>query len=154
PHARDLIERTDDDVLQHGQAGKRLDELEGASDAGPADLVGAPAIDAPAGQADFSGVWPIHAGDQIETRGLAGAVRADEPDDFSCRHLEAYLLHGLETAEALRQAFDVEQCAHASARQTPDRVGARASAVLPAAATPHRAETSPQPANKGRRTPA
>ena len=52
------VERTDDHVVEHGEAGERLDQLEGAADPGAADLVRPPAVDAPAVEAHEPGVRP------------------------------------------------------------------------------------------------
>ena len=46
------------------EPGKRLHQLERAADAGAADLVGAPAVDALAGKAHLAGIGAIDAGDR------------------------------------------------------------------------------------------
>src|SRR5438128_1801932 len=42
----------------------------------------------------------LEAGDALHERGLAGAVRADQPDGLAFTHLEVDLAQGLEAAEA------------------------------------------------------
>ena len=46
------------------------------------------------------------AGDQIEQRGLAGAVRADQAEHLAGAHLEAHLIDGGQRAEPLGGAVD------------------------------------------------
>ena len=50
----------------------------------------------------LSGV--LEAGDQIEDRGLAGAVGADQAQHLAAVELEADVVDGADTAEVLRQA--------------------------------------------------
>src|SRR5690606_38940799 len=108
------IQRTDRHVLQHRETGKRLDELKGAADAGAADLVGAPAVDALAGKAHLTLVRPVDAGDQVKARSLAGTVWADQRDDFTGGHGEAHLLHRAQATEALRDVVYGEESFHVS----------------------------------------
>src|SRR3546814_12132012 len=60
---------------------ERLDDLEGATDAGMADAVGPEPVDAAAGEADAAFIGAKDAGDHVEAGGLAGPVRADQADD-------------------------------------------------------------------------
>ena len=55
---------------------------------------------------DFAGVGRQHAGDEIEERGLAGAVRADQGVDVAGRHLELQIVERVEAAETLGQPLD------------------------------------------------
>src|SRR5262245_50415343 len=103
-HAVALLEGADDDVFHHRQTREWLHQLEGAPKPGPADLIGSPAIDASARQADLARFRPIDARDQIETGGLAGAIGANQADDRALGHVEAHILHGLEAAEVLGYA--------------------------------------------------
>ena len=70
-------------------AGKRPHDLEGAADAAAADLVRRQPVDALARERDVARVGREHAGDHVEQRGLAGAVRADHGEDLALRHVEA-----------------------------------------------------------------
>ena len=53
-----------------------------------------------------------HAGDHVEQRGLAGAVRADDREDRALRDAEADLVDREQAAKALADALDLEQRAH------------------------------------------
>src|SRR5262245_15500785 len=150
-YAWTLVERADNDVLHYAQACKRFHQLKRAAKACPADLVRAPAIDTFPCQADLARIRAIDAGNQIEAGRLAGAVGTDQTDDLSRGYVEAHLLHGLEAAEALRHAADLEQCRHASTRSDPGWACHRAATPSPAAATPRRAETSPPPTGRSRK---
>ena len=50
-----------------------------------------------------------HAVQQVEQRGLAGAVRADDAQDFAGTDLEADAADRAQAAERPRQAFDLQQ---------------------------------------------
>ena len=52
------------------------------------------------------------AGDHIEQRGLAGAVRPDHGEDRALRHVEADAVDGDQAAKALADAVDGEQRRH------------------------------------------
>src|SRR5262249_52395549 len=145
-HAWALLERAHHDVFHHAQARKRLHQLKRAAKACAADLIGAPTIDARPRQTDFARVRAIDAGNEIEAGGLARTVRTNQAHDFSLGDIEARLLHGFETAEALRHAADLKQARHASTQCDPCWARHRASASWPVAATPRRAETSPRAA--------
>ena len=55
---------------------------------------------------DAAAAWPQHAGDHVEQRGLAGAVRADHAADFARRHVKADIGDRLQAAKALAEVFD------------------------------------------------
>ena len=57
-------------------------------------------------QADAAGMRLVEAGDAVEHRGLAGAVRADQRRDLALARLEGQIIDGEETAEAHRQMLD------------------------------------------------
>src|SRR5262249_28325833 len=88
------VEGTDDHVLHHGEAGERLYQLERAADAGAADLVGPPAVDARAGKPHLAGIGLGGPGDHVETGGLARSVGPDQADDGALGHEEAHVLQG------------------------------------------------------------
>ena len=77
------------------------------------DAVGAQAGDVVAVEEDAAGVERLEAGDQVEQRGLAGAVRADDAEDLALVHVEGDVGVGGKAAVALGHALDVEQQAHA-----------------------------------------
>ena len=117
PHARvvhvlAMQQRADDDIVLDAERRKRPHDLEGAADAAPADAVGRQAVDALAGEGDRSGVGREHAGDHVEQRGLAGAVRPDDRENAALGHLEADPVDRDQAAEPLAHAIDRQQRAH------------------------------------------
>src|SRR5262245_25610328 len=62
---------------------------------------------------DLPGVRFRGPGDQIEERGLAGSVRADQAEDLARPYLEAYVVDGSQCAEPFRRALN---CQHGPAR--------------------------------------
>src|SRR5690606_1785790 len=75
------------------------------------------------------------AGDEVEDRGLACAVRADQAEDLALAHLHAQPIDGLDTAERLRDPVHFDQVG---------RRHGRTSAASPAAGWTARAP-SPDP---------
>ena len=73
-----------------------------------ADQVGRHALDLAAVELDGALVGRVQARDQIEQRGLAGAVRADQRVDFTGADLEAGVVDGADAAKALRDAVDFQ----------------------------------------------
>ena len=67
----------------------------------PADLL-APHV-------DLSGVVGEIAGDQVEERGLPGAVRADDRAQIAGGHGEVHAVDGLDAAEVLLEADRAER---------------------------------------------
>ena len=67
------------------------------------------AADAPVNFGEPGG-GPCDAGKQFQQRGLAGAVAADQPDDFALLHIEGHIaqrpeiIHGAASAIALERA--------------------------------------------------
>src|SRR6185437_5666111 len=57
---------------------------------------------------DGAGIGLVLAGDHAEQRGLAGAVRADHADDAARRQLEGEAVDQQVVAEALGEAFEVD----------------------------------------------
>ena len=66
------------------------------------------ARDVPAAEADAAAVEREIAGDQVEQRRLAGAVRPDDAERLALVDVERDRVGDLEGAEALRQAFEFE----------------------------------------------
>src|SRR5438445_7203566 len=75
--------------------------------------------------ADRAGIRCFLTGDHLEQRRLAGAVRADDTDDAARRQLERQVFDQKLVAEALVEAFDLDDdIAEAFARRDDDlRVG-------------------------------
>ena len=112
-HVGGAGQRADDDVLGHREVREGFELLERAGHAQAGDAVGPQAGDVAPVEEDTAGVERLKPGDQIEQRGFAGAVGADDADDLALVHVERDVGIGGEAAVALGQAFDVEQQAHA-----------------------------------------
>jgi DNA-binding transcriptional MocR family regulator len=67
--------------------------------------MGAPSKNALALEANVSFGSPVNAGEHIENRGLAGAVGADETDDFSRIDLKAKLGQGHQAPKPYRNVI-------------------------------------------------
>src|SRR3546814_20607887 len=89
PHVGFGAQGADDDVVERAQLLERLDDLEGAADAGMADAVGPEPVDAAASEADAAFIGAKHAGDHVEAGGLAATVRADQADSAALGHPKA-----------------------------------------------------------------
>ena len=73
------------------------------------DLVRLEADDAALVEQDVAVVGLVDAGDQVEERRLAGAVRADHADDLALVDVQVELGDDLEAAERQRDAAQLEQ---------------------------------------------
>src|SRR3989304_3267016 len=76
-----VAERPEDaaaEVLEHAEAREEVGHLEGAAEAPPVDLVGGQVGDVLALEPDAPARHRVLARDQVEQRGLAGAVRPDD----------------------------------------------------------------------------
>ena len=119
-------------VLDHGEPGQRLGELEGAHHAHAGDPVGRLAADRPALEGPRAGVGLVEAGEQVEERRLAGAVGPDQRGDRAALHLEVVDVDGDEAAEAARDPVDHEDrvgLGHPGAGPDADGRGRAAAAV-------------------------
>src|SRR5262245_35442921 len=92
--------------------------LVGTADAGDAALVRPGTRDVGAVEADFPAVGVEIAGDQIEERGLAGAVGPDDADCLAARDAEIDGVGRLDRAEGSGEAVDLEEHRRASAGAT------------------------------------
>src|SRR5437762_13749362 len=101
--------RADGDVLSHRQAGERLHDLEGASDAAPGEAIWRCAGDVVAGVNDAAVARRQETGDDREQGGLAGPVRTDQCGNAPRKSGERSPVHGEQTAEALGDIPDLEQ---------------------------------------------
>ena len=101
--------RAHEDVLQHGQPREQLEVLEGAGDAETNHAARADAPERAAVEEDIAGVEPVEARDGIEGRRLAGAVRADQPDDRAFRHLEGDIVERDDPAEPQPSVVEREE---------------------------------------------
>ena len=103
-------------VFQHRHIGQRLHDLVGAGEPVAGDNERLFAGDVDAVENDLAGIRREHAVDQIEQRRFAGAVRPDQAEDFARLDDEAQIVYGLQAAEALADAVEIEQRRHSSTR--------------------------------------
>ena len=94
--------------FQHRQVREQPDVLEGAGDPLQRAARRARVVHRLAFEHDRALVGRQHAGQEIEERGLAGAVRPDQRVDVAAPHIHAQVVQRVEAAEALGQAFDRE----------------------------------------------
>src|ERR1700758_3664456 len=81
PHQRSVVATeaaTNRAVLQHRHSRKRLDDLMRARHAATGNVVGFLTGDTRSVEHDSSGVWGVHAVDQVEDGRLACSIRTDE----------------------------------------------------------------------------
>src|SRR5437763_10818312 len=102
-------ESADHDVVEHAEAGERLDELERAADARGADFIRPQAVNWAAGEDNRARIGRIDAGDHVEGGRLAGAVGTDETVDVAFGDLERHLVHRAQAVEAFRHRVDFKQ---------------------------------------------
>ncbi len=109
-------------VFEHGEFGKRAHDLKRAREPKPADMFGRGVLDALAGKGDAARIRRKDAGDQIEQRRLAGAVRADDGEDRARLDIERNIVDRDKTAEALGHALELRA---GSSRRAPQAQQAR-----------------------------
>src|SRR5437763_590767 len=88
PAAPAEVRVRDVDVLAHRQPSGRVPVLERARKARPAAALRRPARDLPSLELDRPAGREVEAGDHVDERRLARAVRADQPDDLLPPELE------------------------------------------------------------------
>ncbi len=93
---------TDEDVLAHRQPVEEGEVLKGARDAPPRDPVRSDPQQVLAAVADLAGCGLVQPRDAVETRGLPGAVGADEPGDAPFGNAEGRIVQCRDPAEADR----------------------------------------------------
>src|SRR5690242_14850329 len=100
------------DVVEHCQRREQPDVLKGARDAAHRDAIGLMTTDGMAVEKDFAGGRLIDAGDQIEYRGLARTVRADQADQFVAPDFQIQIRYGGQPAETDASLVELKQRAH------------------------------------------
>ncbi len=101
--------RADEHVVEHGHRAEQLDVLERARDPAPHDAVRRRTQKALAGEAHAAGVGLVEPGDHVEEGGLAGAVRADQPDDLPRVDVERDVVDRDDPPEPPRHVPNLEQ---------------------------------------------
>jgi len=100
PASPPVCGRGEAQILEHRQLGKEVGALEGAGDAAPGDRVRRQACDEPALEEHVPGAGRHLACDDVEERGLARAVRTDEPEHLTGRDREVDLRDRVDSAES------------------------------------------------------
>ena len=95
----------DHDVLEHAHAEENLQVLERARQAAARELFRRKRGHLLPGKANAAGSGQVQAGDEIEQRGLAGAVRTDDREDETGRHRQAHVIDRTHAAEGDRQVL-------------------------------------------------
>src|SRR5688572_6583905 len=100
-------------VLKRREIGEEADVLESARNTGRSHVVRLEPGELAPGEAERTGVGGIDAGEDVEERGLASAVRPDQAVDLACGDGKRDIVQRLDAAEALGRALD-EQKAQAT----------------------------------------
>src|SRR5262245_25621674 len=99
-------------VLEHRHGCKRLDDLVSAGDAAASDAIGRFAGDVLSFEENPALIRGIDTVNDIEHGRFAGAVRTNKPEDLAVCDREAEIMNRVDSAEALVDARDLEQCGH------------------------------------------
>ena len=101
---------TDDEVVEHGRLLEQHRGLERARHAQPSDRVRRLAGQILALVLDHAFGGRHRARDEIEERGLAGAVGPDDGVDLIGAEFDAHIVDRRQTAEALGEIADIKHC--------------------------------------------
>ena len=107
---RDLIMQGDLDVVQHGQLLEQADVLERTRHTQLADIVRLFADQVLIVQTDAAVGRAIYAGQHVEDRGLARAVRANQADQRAFFNFHGQVVHGAQAAKRDAQLDYFEHC--------------------------------------------
>src|SRR5271156_6501646 len=99
---------SDQKIFHHGQVWKQLGVLKGAADAEFHHLPQRASGNVLAIERDFPTARTVDAVDAVEHGGFAGAVRADQRDQFRRRSLERNRPQGLDSSETELDILDDE----------------------------------------------
>ena len=99
----------DQQVVQHRGVLEQLDVLEGAGDAASRRWCGGDAGDVLALENEAAAGRLVDAADEVEDRGLAGAVGADDGEDLALLHVEGDPVDRADAAEVDREVLGLEE---------------------------------------------
>src|SRR3972149_512619 len=99
----------DHDVVERAHVEEQLQVLKGARDAAGGEFVRRAAGQFPLLQHDAPGGGDVHAGEEVEQSGLAGAVRADDGEHRAARNREIEIGDRAHAAEFLAQPLYAQQ---------------------------------------------
>ena len=97
------------EIFEDGEVAEDLGDLEGADDAEPGTLLRREPVDAGALEPDRAAARRREAGDEMEERGLAGAVRTDHGMELARADLERDTVDRPDAAEVLRDLIETQQ---------------------------------------------
>src|SRR6185437_9369308 len=97
------------DIVEHARFFQQAHVLKGAGDAEPRDLVRRQFVDRAIVKRDAAGSELQQAGDEVDDRGLPGAVRADQPGDAARPRGHGEVLHGKYTTETAGYIIETKQ---------------------------------------------
>src|SRR6516165_3007872 len=106
----------DPDVLKGGRVGEDVGNLVRSGDAPVRDSIGREPGDLASIEQDVPGRRPQHAGQAVEERALAGAVRADDRADLVATDFEVDLIEGGQPAKTDGQVLGAQD-RYSGARQ-------------------------------------
>src|SRR5262249_481919 len=106
----------DHHVLERREVREQADVLEGARDTGDRHFVGRQAGQRLGVEHEAPTVGRVDPRQHVEERGLAGAVWADQAEDFAGRDLERHFAQRLHAAEALADPLGAEAAHEVSSR--------------------------------------
>src|SRR6266852_5982938 len=106
-------------VLQHGQAGPLSRRLERANQAEAGDAMRRQALDSSAFKEDGTRVGQLESRNEVYGGTLAGAVGADQPGHPALRSAEGTAIHSDDPAEMLRELFYHQGCLDGFRRSSP-----------------------------------
>src|SRR6266436_2908532 len=112
PHGGMADQGRDPDVVDDGELRERPDDLEGARQPEPADLMGLEAVEPATGEADLARIGSEEPREQVEDGGLPRPVGPDHSQHLALGQRQVEPAHGLEPPEALAESRDLEE-AHA-----------------------------------------
>src|SRR5581483_1821550 len=98
------------DVLHCGHLAPQPDVLKGPRDPPAGDLMTLDPAERRAVENHGAAARPVHPGDRVEAGGLAGAVRADQAEDFAAPDVEGHLIQRDEPAESNREISGLQEC--------------------------------------------
>ena len=101
--------RPDQHVVEDAEVAEHAAVLERAREAGRGQPFRPRPGHVGAGEAHRAGIRPVEAADQVEQRGFAGAIWADDADELAIGHVEVNAGHRRDALEAPDQAAHLQQ---------------------------------------------
>ena len=115
--------RANEHVLDNAEIPEHAPMLESPRDTERCQLLGGQPRDVASGETYAACVDGLEAGHDVKECRLAGAVRADDADEFAFCNVEADGIHGGNPTEAARQVSDLEESRHLTASRANPAAG-------------------------------